>query len=135
MDAQDTFAGGVAATAGIDTTSPVPPYEQLRRALEERIVGGLVAPGARLPSVRRLAAELRVAPGTVQRAYRELRAAGLVSARARSGVVVAGDRSAATSTAADRLAGAARRYAEAARALGADDAGIRAAVDEVLAAG
>jgi DNA-binding transcriptional regulator YhcF (GntR family) len=116
----------------IDTGSPVPPYEQLRQALEDHIIGGLLATGTRLPSVRQLAADLRVAPGTVQRAYRELQAAGLVATRSRSGVVVAGDHDIVASTFADRLTESARRYADAARSLGATDADIRAALDAVL---
>lgn len=116
----------------IDTTSPVPPYEQLRSALEEHIMRGLLETGSRLPSVRQLAADLRVAPGTVQRAYTELQLAGLVSSRARRGVVVTGDRRSFTATVAERLADATRRYAETARSLGATDADIRAAVDKAL---
>jgi len=58
---------------------PTPPYEQVRRQLAGHIQAGRLAPGARLPSVRQLAADLGLAAGTVARAYRELEEAGLIT--------------------------------------------------------
>ena len=52
------------------------------------IVAGSLAVGARLPSIRQLASDLGLAPGTVARAYRELEAEGPVSSRVRHGTVV-----------------------------------------------
>ncbi|HSL00949.1 MAG TPA: GntR family transcriptional regulator [Rubrobacteraceae bacterium] len=73
----------------MDARSGVPIYvqivEQVRRAVR---VGGLRA-GERLPTVRRLAGELAVAPNTVVRAYNELRRMGLVESRPGVGTVVA----------------------------------------------
>ena len=60
----------------VDTSSPIPPYEQLRAGIAGLIAVGALAPGAPLPSVRQLATDLDLAPGTVQRAYSELQAAG-----------------------------------------------------------
>ncbi|MGY9073002.1 MAG: aminotransferase class I/II-fold pyridoxal phosphate-dependent enzyme [Acidimicrobiales bacterium] len=58
--------------------------------LERRILGGDLKPGARLPSVRDLAAELGAAPGTVAAAYRQLSETGLIIAgRGRQGTRVA----------------------------------------------
>lgn len=51
--------------------------DEVRRA---RVVGTL-APDDPLPSVRQLAAELRINPNTVQQAYRELEREGLVYVR------------------------------------------------------
>lgn len=45
----------------IDTAGPVPPYEQVRVQLAELIQHGVLAPGSRLPPVRQLAADLRLA--------------------------------------------------------------------------
>lgn len=78
----------------VDQTSSVPPYEQLRRQVLDRVADGGLRPGERLPPVRRLAQDLGLAPGTVARAYRELEAAGVLETRGRAGTVVAatGDR-------------------------------------------
>ena len=73
----------------IDHTSGVPPYDQLRTQLTELAAGGELAPGTRLPPVRRAAEELGLAANTVARAYRELEAAGVVVTRGRLGTFVA----------------------------------------------
>ncbi|WP_181010067.1 GntR family transcriptional regulator [Ornithinimicrobium sufpigmenti] len=72
----------------VDPASSEPPFEQLRRQLTEQIRGGQLAPGDRLPTVRRLAGDLGIAPNTVARAYRELEAAGLIEGRGRAGTFV-----------------------------------------------
>ena len=54
----------------IDAGSPVPPYEQLRSQLAKQIGDRTLAVGTRLPTVRRLAADLGLAVNTVARAYR-----------------------------------------------------------------
>ncbi|MCH9651305.1 MAG: GntR family transcriptional regulator [Deltaproteobacteria bacterium] len=51
--------------------------DEVRRAL----VVGTLLPEDALPSVRQLAAELRVNPNTVQQAYRELEREGVVTKR------------------------------------------------------
>lgn len=53
-----------------------PIYTQVKDGLRKLILTGALAPGTRLPSVRELAAELAINPNTIQRAYRELEAAG-----------------------------------------------------------
>ena len=73
----------------IDTSSPVPPFEQLRQQLVTMIGSGELAPGDQLPTVRRLAAELGLAPNTVARTYRVLEQSGLVRTAGRRGTVVA----------------------------------------------
>ena len=76
----------------IDSESTLPPYEQLRVQIAGLIGGGSLPPGARLPAVRQLAADLGVAPGTVARAYRELEDDGWIEGRGRHGTVVRQDR-------------------------------------------
>jgi DNA-binding transcriptional regulator YhcF (GntR family) len=98
----------------IDPDSPAPPYEQVRLRIAELAAGGRLAAGAKLPPVRRLAADLGLAANTVARAYRELEQAGLVETRGRAGTVVTA-RAARVPAEAQR---AARRYAEQTRALG-----------------
>jgi GntR family transcriptional regulator len=121
------------AAVRVDTTSPVPPYEQIRAQLAALISTGRLPEDERLPTVRQLAADLGLATGTVARAYRELEAASLI--RTRRG---AGTRVAPLPVGADRrpdpaeLAALARRFVTEARGLGADDSAVRTAVQEVL---
>jgi GntR family transcriptional regulator len=78
----------IAIWIDVDPRSGVPIYvqivEQVRHAIE---VGGL-EPGERLPTVRRLAQDLTVAPNTIVKAYGELQREGLVESRPGVGTVV-----------------------------------------------
>jgi GntR family transcriptional regulator len=105
----------------LEATSAVPPYAQLQEQITTMIRSGVLAPGARLPTIRHLAGDLGVAPGTVARAYRELEAEGLVQARGRHGTVVQAPR---PSLAAAPVDPAAHAYALAAhhRGVSLDDA-------------
>ncbi|ETJ06228.1 MAG: putative transcriptional regulator, partial [Actinomyces urogenitalis DORA_12] len=47
------------------TDSPTPPFEQVRSQIASLIVDGALEEGQRLPPVRQLAGDLRLAPGTV----------------------------------------------------------------------
>ena len=71
----------------IDERDARPPFEQIREQLTDQIRSGDLAAGHRLPSVRQLAGDLRIAPGTVARAYSELEADGLLES-SRSGTRV-----------------------------------------------
>ena len=62
--------------------------EQLSERFAERIRNRLLAPGARLPSVRQCAQQNGVSPSTVVAAYDQLLALGLVEARKNRGVFV-----------------------------------------------
>lgn len=59
-------------------------------SVERAIAAGELSAGDRLPSVRAVAADLGVSPGTVAAAVADLRRRGLVVSRPRSGVQVAG---------------------------------------------
>ncbi|MFE1285593.1 GntR family transcriptional regulator [Streptomyces sp. NPDC058751] len=72
----------------IDTASAVPPFEQIRAQLARQIRDGTLAVGTRLPTIRRLAADLGLAANTVGRAYRELEEAGLIETRRAAGSFV-----------------------------------------------
>lgn len=74
----------------VDLSAPTPVYEQIRTQVAGLVAVGALTPGARLPASRDLARDLGIAVGTVQRAYRELEADGLVVSRRRTGTVVAG---------------------------------------------
>ncbi|MFF3613744.1 GntR family transcriptional regulator [Streptomyces sp. NPDC002580] len=119
----------------VDTTSQVPPYEQIRAQLAALIRTGRLAEGGRLPTVRQLAADLGLAPGTVARAYRELEAAELIRTRRGAGTRVAGLPSGARTHDADRLTTLVRDFTSAARALGADTEDILTAVRNALEPG
>jgi DNA-binding transcriptional regulator YhcF (GntR family) len=97
-----------------DPRSPVPPYEQVRAQLARQVQAGELAPGTRLPTVRRLAADLGLAVNTVARAYRELERDGLVATRGRNGTVVARGNDEGLAAARD----AAAEYADRVRRLG-----------------
>jgi DNA-binding transcriptional regulator YhcF (GntR family) len=73
----------------IDQDSAVPPFEQLRVQLLEQVQSGALVWGAQLPTVRRLADDLGLAPGTVARSYRELEQDGIIETRGRNGSFVA----------------------------------------------
>ena len=73
----------------LDPASTTPPSEQVRWQLLERMQQGVLPAGSRLPTVRQLAEQLDLAPGTVARAYKELEAAGAIETRGRNGTVVA----------------------------------------------
>jgi len=68
------------------TRQPAAPlYQQVADALEAQVHAGVYAPGARIPSVRRLREQQRVSTSTVLEALRVLEDRGVVRARARSG--------------------------------------------------
>jgi len=107
----------------IDPTSPTPPFEQLRAQYVAAIASGELPPGSRLPTVRRLAGDLGLAPGTVARAYRELETAGLIETRGRHGTFVSVDENAALG----QIQRAAAAFAEQVR-------GLRVDTDQAVAA-
>lgn len=72
----------------IDPRSPTPLYEQIAQRIRLAIASGEVKPGDSLPSVRRLASEIRVNPATVVQAYRDLETDGFVSMRHGAGTFV-----------------------------------------------
>jgi DNA-binding transcriptional regulator YhcF (GntR family) len=72
----------------VDSASSVAPFEQLRAGFIAAMASGELTAGDRLPTVRRLAEDLGLAPGTVARAYRELEASGFIETRGRNGTFV-----------------------------------------------
>lgn len=73
----------------VDVTSPVPVFEQLRVQIAGEVRSGRLSGGTRLPSVRQLAADLDIAPGTVAKAFTALEAEGLVTTSRAMGTRVA----------------------------------------------
>jgi len=80
------------AALAIDTLGPTVPidflYERLATELGDAIERGSLRPGARLPSVRRLAEDRALSIATVVQAYTVLEGTGLIEARPKSGFFV-----------------------------------------------
>jgi molybdate-binding protein/DNA-binding transcriptional regulator YhcF (GntR family) len=70
-------------------TAPLPLYAQIAEQLKSDIAAGRLSPGQRLPTVRQMAGELNINPGTVARAYGELERDGIVQAKRGGGTFVA----------------------------------------------
>lgn len=119
----------------IDPGSPEPPFAQLREQIIDQVSSGDLAPGDRLPTVRRLAGDLGIAPNTVARAYRELETDGVLEGRGRSGTFVRATVTAGRAApAAASARAAAERYAELSRSLGLEPAAALALVRQALEA-
>jgi GntR family transcriptional regulator len=75
----------------LDPGSGVPLFLQIAEAIRDAILAGRLARDQRLPTVRDLAARLRVNPATVAAAYDRLADEKLVEARVGAGTFVAFD--------------------------------------------
>lgn len=73
----------------LDSDRPI--YAQLMERLKTDIVSGVYPAGARLPSVRELAATAAVNPNTMQKAFAELERTGLIKTMRTSGRIVTED--------------------------------------------
>lgn len=104
----------------------LPLYQQIKHQLAYLITTNRLPGGARLPTVRSLAADLAVNQHTVGQAYRELQQEGLIEAYAGRGTFVRrfDDVSAAESARLDRLTDLLRVARRRARALGFSDRDI-----------
>ena len=72
----------------INPADPRPLYIQIMDEIRRVVLIGSLQQGEPLPSVRQLAAELRLNPNTVAQAYRELERAGVVYVRRGQGTFV-----------------------------------------------
>ncbi len=63
----------------IDTELSLPIYRQISNSITAEVKSGKLRNGTKLPTVRQLADELKVARGTVKRAYDELEKSGIIS--------------------------------------------------------
>ncbi|MGN6563228.1 MAG: GntR family transcriptional regulator, partial [Thermomicrobiales bacterium] len=88
---RDSDAPAEQQRAGLDrlTTHDSPQYQRIAGVLRARIAAGDVRPGERVPAIRALAAELHVGRHTVEEAYAELMAEGLLETRVGQGTFVA----------------------------------------------
>ena len=72
----------------LDRECDIPLYQQIRSHFREGILSGSLAPNTRLPASRKLARDLGVNRITVETAYSELEADGLIYSRVGSGTYV-----------------------------------------------
>jgi len=73
----------------VDHGNGLPVYDQVARQVKFAVAGGVLAPDARIPSVRELARALAINPNTVARAYRHLQDDGVIDVVRGTGLVVA----------------------------------------------
>lgn len=74
----------------IEPDSKVPIYVQIEEQVRAMVAAGQLAPGDQLPTIRQLAAELRVNYNTVARAYLDLDRDGVITTLRGRGTFVAG---------------------------------------------
>lgn len=75
----------------LDLKSSKPIYEQIIEQLKRNVMKGYLKPGDMIPSVRRLALELKITPGTVAKAYQELERQKMIEAIRGKGTFIAGE--------------------------------------------
>ncbi len=74
----------------VNASSGVPVYVQIGTQVKNAVAAGALKKGDALPSVRKLAVELRINPNTVARAYQELEREGVIGTVPGGGTYVAG---------------------------------------------
>ena len=117
----------------INNTSMIPVYEQLMDQIKQGIIAGDLKEGEALPSVRNLAAELKISALTVKKAYDKLEEEGFsVTVHGKGSYVAATDRQLAIEArrkaVEDEFAAAVGK----ARSVGMEDDEIRDMVDLLL---
>ena len=73
----------------INPSDAAPIWRQIEEGLRRLVGSGAFGPGAAVPSVREMAADLRVNPATVAKAYQRLADAGVLAVRRGEGTFVA----------------------------------------------
>ena len=75
----------------IDPLNRMPVYEQLIRQTERFVLTGIFKPQDQVPSVRALSVELGVNPNTIQKAYSQMEASGILQSVPGRGRFVTGE--------------------------------------------
>lgn len=74
----------------LDFKGNTPIYEQIVEQMKFHVMRGHLQSGDSIPSVRRLALELKITPGTVAKAYQELERQGIIETIRGKGTFIAG---------------------------------------------
>ena len=119
----------------IDSESKVPIYIQVEEQIRSLIAAGQLRPGDQLPTIRELAAELRVNYNTIARIYLDLDRDGVISTQRGRGTFVAGvpDEGQMAQVRREKLEAIVRSALDEAHTLGYTPAEITAAFEEELA--
>lgn len=72
----------------LSNSASLPIYEQIKEQVKAQILSGEMQEGEMLPSLRRLAADLKISVLTTTRAYNELEAEGYITSRPGKGFFV-----------------------------------------------
>jgi GntR family transcriptional regulator len=117
----------------IDVNDPLPVFAQLICQIRGGVQCGELKPGAALPPIRQLAADLQINPNTVAKAYSLLERDGVIDARGRRGCFVHRDgRKHSKVDLASKATVALSQSIAGLRALGLTDSEIRIAFTQVM---
>ena len=118
----------------IESDSKVPIYIQLEDQIRSMIAAGQLQPGDQLPTIRELAANLRVNYNTIARVYLDLDRDGIISTQRGRGTFVAGvpDEEQIAQQRQEKLQAIVRSALDEARALGYEPGEIAAVFSEEL---
>ena len=118
----------------IESDSKVPIYIQLEDQIRAMIAAGQLPPGSQLPTIRELAASLRVNYNTVARVYLDLDRDGIISTQRGRGTFVAGvpDKQQIAQQRQEKLQAIVRSAMDEARALGYEPNEISKVVSQEL---
>lgn len=117
----------------INNSSMVPVYEQLMDRIKQEIISGELAEGEVLPSVRKLANELKISALTVKKAYDRLEEEGyIITIHGKGSYVAATDMQLAAEARKKAVEDEFVRAVDRARALGLTDDEIREILDIIL---
>lgn len=75
----------------LDYKSSKPIYEQIIEQMKFNVMKKYLSPGDAIPSVRKLALELKITPGTVAKAYQELERQGVIETIRGKGTFIASE--------------------------------------------
>lgn len=75
----------------LDYKSSKPIYEQITEQIKFHVMKKYLKPGDAIPSVRKLALELKITPGTVSKAYQELERQQIIETIRGKGTFIAGE--------------------------------------------
>lgn len=118
----------------LDFNSSRPIYLQIIDEIKRGVARSHLAPGDKLPSQRELAETIRVNPNTVQRAYREMEAMGLVETRRGEGTFIREDESLLQTIRSDMAQEAVDNFIRQVMALGLSETDVMHLVNEAYKA-